>query len=286
MKHKLEGYKRIREDLIRQVDLCHEYKERIQDTLEEFQRQFEAGLIDKKTYWSKIYQFLEGKHPDYWYSTYDDHIDKCSERIRYYEEKINEITEDYDEKRNSFSKIFMFIGIISLIFSILFFVQPTITGLIPYSAEPGIIFEDGYTKEGSHWMEIKGSRVYERCLEVNSEIGFDSVKIIGKITSAVDKKDLVFGLYNDANEPSELIGSCKVDDYDDVWKSCSLGGLEQDKGRYWICAASPSGDSDRTYYTIAYQKGDSRKSALWTGQNWQKLDRASYTIKAQFIQNE
>ena len=138
-------------------------------------------------------------------------------------------------------------------------------------------------------MEIKGSRIYERCMKVNSDIDFNSINIIAKTTRATDDKNLILALYrnDDINdEPSQLVESCKVKEYGLLPKSCSMDNLQETSGQYWICASSPTGDSTTTYYTIAYQNGDLRRTALWTGKNWQKLDGASYTIKAQFIKNE
>ena len=183
----------------------------------------------------------------------------------------------------------MIIGILFFILGIFFFVQPTITGLISFEEKPEITFEDGYTKEGYKWMEIKGSRIYERCLQVNSEIDFNSINIIAKVTRATDNRDLALALYrnDDTNdEPLELLGSCKVSKYGVLMKSCAIDGLQESQGQYWVCASSTSGDPSTTYYTIAYQNGDLRRTALWTGENWQKLDGLSYTMKAEFIQNE
>jgi len=289
MKHQLEHYKKIKEDLIKQVELCHLYKDKINETLKEFKNEYESGLVDKNTYILKTNKFLERRSLQNWYSMYDDHISKCYDRIKYYEEKINEFSEKHYDKISSFSKAFMLVGIVALIFSVIFLLRPTITGLVPYGQEYNVVFEDGYTKEGSQWMEIKGSRLYERCLQVKSEVGFDSINIIAKVTSATDKKDLTFSLYNndkDDDGPSELIKSCEVNKYNELWKSCRLDNLDEKDGTYWVCVSSPGGDSNTTYYTIAYQNGDSRKTALWTGENWQKLDRASYTIKAQFLEND
>lgn len=289
MKHKLEAYKKTREELIRQIELCQLYKEQIKDTLKELNTSYKSGLIDKNIYTLNVNEFLEGKHPQDWYSLYNNHINKCHNKIKNCEEKINEITENYKEKRQSYSKIFMLIGVISLILSLIFVIQPTITGLIPYPTESKIIFEDGYTKEGSQWMHINGLRSYERCINVNSESDFDSIKIIAKITSATDTKDLRFSLFThneNADEPGSLIDSCNVDNYNDLWKSCTIDNLENTPGEYWICASNPSGDPEKTYYTISYQIGDSKKTALWTGEYWQRLDRASYTMKAQFLSND
>jgi len=286
--NKLQRYTNRIENLNKQIDLCHSYKQEIKEILKELYGQYKAGLIDKATYDSKTSKFLENKTPKDWYSMYDNYIENYQNEIEQYGNEIENIQLDQNQKINSSSKIFMFIGIISLVLSALFFLQPTITGLTSYS-EPLEIFEDGYEKEGSQWTQIQGSRLYERCLQVNSKIKFNSVNIRAKITSATETKELSLRLYfnnETTNEPLELINSCKVEDYTNIWKSCSINKLEQNPDSYWICASNPSGNSDQEYYIIAYQNGGSKRTALWTGQNWQKLNRSSYTIKAKFINNE
>ena len=286
MKNRLDNYKREREDLTRQIELCQFYKEKIKETLANLRRQYEAGILDYSNYINNVNYFLKKRPAEDWYATYDEHINKCYSNIGYYDEKINESSE---KKKIDFSLLFVVVGVFSLIISMFVFIQPTITGLVPQITKSQMIFEDGFTKEGTHWLEIQGSRIYERCLQVNSEIDFNSINVIAKITSATDDENIIFSLYrnDDLNdEPSLLVGSCEVSNYDDLWKSCRIDNLYESGGEYWICASNSDGDTERIYYTIAYQNGDNRKTALWTGENWQKLDRSSYTIKAQFIKNE
>ncbi|MEK6922487.1 MAG: hypothetical protein AABX08_01650 [Nanoarchaeota archaeon] len=289
MKNKPDVYKRIREDLIREIELCEVYKEQIRQGIAKINDEYRSGFIDKGAYYSKVKEFLKGKNVEEWIGIYDARIVECHKNIGYYDSKIDELTEKNQGKEHSFSKIFLAIGIISLILGLVFFVRPTITGLFSLEAEPKVVFEDGYGREGFQWMEINGLRVYERCLKVQTDVEFDDMAIIAKITRATDNNDLRFRLYghNDVDdEPDKLISSCRVKNYDSVWKSCAINEIEQEAGEYWICAAYLGGESDETYYTIAYQNGDLRRTALWTGENWQKLDGASYSMKAQFKKNE
>lgn len=286
MKNKIENYKRMREDLLKQINLCNDYKSLIQTTLNNLEKQYKEGSLDRHTYHHKVNSFLKGRQPHHWYSMYDQHIEKCHKEISYCTEKLK-------EPLNFITKGKFSIGLIAILLSLaiigLFFFKPTITGFVGYEKDSGLTFEDGYTLEGSRWMEIKGSRVYERCLRVNSGISFNKVEIESKITQAADNKDLSLTLYNHDevnDEPSDKIKSCNVNDYDDLWKSCIIKDLSQDKGIYWICASASSGDKEKTYFTIGYQIGDNKKTALWTGDYWQKLERASYTVKARFIKDE
>ena len=289
MRNKIDIYQRINEDLIREIELCELYKEQINDTIKKINDEYRYGLIDKDTYYSQIREFLKGKNVDEWIGAYNARIMGCHKSIRYYDNKIDELTEKDQSNEYSFSKIFLVIGIISLMLGLVFFAQPTITGFFSLGTEHKVASVDGYGKEGLQWMEINGQRVYERCLKVKSEAEFSNVNIIAKITSAIDSNDLTFRIYDnyDVNdEPKDLIGSCRVDNYDSIWKSCTVNEIEKEAGEYWICASYPDGNSDETYFTIAYQNGDLRRTALWTGENWQKLEGSSYTMRAEFIQNE
>lgn len=290
MKYKIKTYRRIIEDLHKQIELCQLYKEQINDALQKLYSEYKSGLIDQVNYLIQINKLLQNRSSEEWYSTYDNHINICNKKIKEYHNKIYQLTLEKQTNLDSKAKLFMLIGIITLMSSLVLFFQPAITGLIPYAGVSEVVSEDGYEKEGFRWMEIYGSRSYERCLLVKSEEDFNSVKIIAKVTSALDAKDLSFSLYSNNiennNEPSSLVSSCKVTDYNNLWKSCLIKNIDQNTGNYWICASNPRGDQDTTYYTIGYQVGDQKTTALWTGENWQKLDRSSYTIKAQFMQDE
>ena len=289
MKNKLGYYQKIIEDLHRQIKLCELYKEQINGTVKKINDEYRSGLIDKDAYYSQIREFLKGKNVGEWIGDYNARIVWCHKNIRDYDNRINELTEKDQNKEYSFSKMFLVIGIISLMLGLVFFAQPTITGFFSLDSEHKVVSIDGYGKEGSQWMGINGLRVYERCLKVKSKAEFSDVNIVAKITNAIDSNDLTFSIYDNNNindEPKELIGSCRVDAYDSIWKSCTVNEIEKEAGEYWACASYPDGNSGETYFTIAYQNGDLRRTALWTGENWQKLDGASYTIRAEFIQNE
>ena len=287
MKHKLQVYKGIIEDLHKQVELCKLYKEKVRDAIQRLGIQYKSGAIKKEIYLSQLNKFLQNKSPQEWYYTYDNHINICYNKIREYNEKIEQLSHEKQVNINSKTKLFMFIGIISMLIAAMFTIEPSIIGFASLTIKSATISEDGFTKEGTDWQEIHGSKVYERCIKVNSQQNFDSVEITAKITNAIDNKDLIFKLYNDSyDEPSDLIGLCNVKEYDSIWKSCTIKDLEQNSGEYWICASNPNGNSDVIYYTIAYQVGDEKQTALWTGNYWQKLNRASYTIKAKFIEHE
>ena len=288
MNNKLESYRKVKEDLLKQIELCQIYKSQIENGLQELKQQYEHSIIDKDKYNLLVCQFLKGRQPQDLHAIYDDHIIKCYESLAYHSEKTSELNKRFPYKNVSL-KILAIISVLFLLFGIGSIIDIPITGLVGYeSISQNISSEDGFAKEGYDWAEIKGSKLYERCLKVNSEADFDAVNIIAKVMRARDEKDLMMRIYNHdeaKEEPSEAVGSCKVEKYSIVFKSCTVNNIKQSKGSYWICALNPEGDSEITYYTIAQQIGDQKKTALWTGENWQTLEGSSYTIKAQFIKN-
>ena len=287
MKHKLQIYKEIIEDLHKQIKLCELYKEKVRDIVQELDDQYKSEIISKETYLSQLNKSLQNKSPQEWYDSYDNHINIRYNKIREYNEKIEQLTHEKQVNINSKTKVFMFIGIISMLITAMFAIEPSIIGFTSLTTKSTTVSEDGFTKEGTDWQEIHGSRIYERCMKVNAQQNFDSVEVTAKITNAIDNKNLIFKLYNNAyDEPSDVIGLCNVKEYNNIWKSCTIKDLEQSTGEYWICASNPNGDSNIIYYTIAYQVGDEKQTALWAGNYWQKLSRASYTIKAKFIEHE
>ncbi len=272
-----QDYKDRRFELIRRIELCESNKKRLIRTVQKLKKNYDYGLINYSQYDKKLKDILKGRTPEQWVKYYDD-------SIKYYNNEL----EKCERNINSFKNVFTFKNILIALFMFtmigsMFFLTPAITGYFTAKG-PNITFVDGYENEGMKWAEIKGSMMYARCLEVNSEMDFESVKIDAKVTSASDTKDLTLALYSDGNkEPKDEIDNCRVDDYSNIWKSCMINNLELEKGKYWICAYSPSGDVDITYFTIAHQTGDNKTRALFTGDYWQKLERASYTIKAEFI---
>ena len=276
-----------RKELMRQIALCNQNKEVLQETVRQYTERYRAGLLTQEAYKQQLEKFLQGKSATSWYEMYEDHIAKCNKTLVYCTEKLNELAGEELEPRKSPLVITAIALVALIIFAgiIAFFSPITTTGLFGFEFQKEkVVFEDGYTAEGAKWADIKGSRIYERCLKVESEAPFSSVRVLGKVTSAISRDDLVFNFYSNAkDEPGALLGACTVKDYDAVWKSCTIKKLQQDKGAYWVCAAAPSGEREQTYYTIAYSIGDNKKTALWTGQNWQKLERISYTLKAQFM---
>ncbi|GAI57584.1 unnamed protein product, partial [marine sediment metagenome] len=80
------------------------------------------------------------------------------------------------------------------------------------------------------------------------------------------------------------LGNCDVPDPIEIkeWESCEIN-LNQNSGTYWVCAYSLTGDISTDYYKIYWNNQDvKKKRAFWTGSYWQKMDEASYTMKAEF----
>jgi len=146
---------------------------------------------------------------------------------------------------------------------------------------------DGYGLEGHESYTIRGSRKYERCLKVDSSIEFNSVRIRAKVEYVANGGDLYYEIYSHDHvndEPETALGNCNVPDPIKAkeWQSCEIN-LNQNSGTYWVCAYSLTGDISTDYYKIYWNNQDiKKKRAFWTGSYWQKLEEASYTMKAEF----
>ncbi|MBI1972646.1 hypothetical protein HYS50_01430 [Candidatus Woesearchaeota archaeon] len=288
MNEQLPRYKEAQQELMRQIQTTMKNKTLLQDTLKEWQEQLKRGTIDTATYTNSMQQFLQGRSANEWNKVYDDHVKKCNQGLVYYAEKINELEASEETKGSIWPKVGIVAVALVLFFTFLAFSDTKITGLFIFGEDAGkIVFEDGYTREGTRWSEIKGDHYYERCLKIKSEADFTAAKVMGKVTRATEGENMQFILRNDnKGDPAQEVGSCEVRSYEDVIKSCTIKNLEQNKGDYWVCASHPEGDKDQTYFTIAYRVGGERKTALWTGKSWQKLDRSSYTMRVQFMNDD
>lgn len=286
MSDQLQYFKQARQELMRQIEITMKNKQLLENTLKHWQEEVKRGVLDAATYSYNIQQFLQGRSANEWNKLYNDHIKKCNQALAFYAGKINALDDDEDK-----GSVWFRIGAVGIalfiFFSFLALSDSRITGLFIAGQNEGqIVYEDGFVHEGTRWVELKGSRIYERCLKVESGADFDAVTISGKLTAATEQKALMFTLFtNYAEEPRTELGACRIKDYDSLWKSCTIANIKQVAGSYWICAAAPEGDQKQTYYTLAYTIGDNRKTALWTGQSWQKLEHISYTMKTQFIKH-
>lgn len=295
------------------LKLCEDYKSQVISFVRNLEQQHSRGLIDEIEYKAELYSRLEGRSCQEWLKYYDDYIEECRKEIASIERggmgRALPETAGEEQKRQAEAQektarrqgiilknlnikliavlLFMLIIISS---SIIF--RPQLTGfVVNLGGDLGgkqiqANYTAGYGAEGTKWAEIKGNRMYERCLRVESEIYSESVLINAEITAAGNEKDLTLAIYNQSekDEPEHELGSCIVADYSDIWKSCRIDNLEMEAGEYWICAYSPAGSADSTYYTIAYDNGGDTSRALWTGKYWQKLERAAYSMTAEFIQ--
>lgn len=269
-----------KERLTRLISQTKEQKEKLIRFVNSLTNQYNKGMISYQYYANTLQKALNQKTAQQWIAYYNTSIRTFSTELT----QCTEALENLKQEPQSFSRTFALFIAAVIALGLMVFIQPSITGFFAGPISTALA-EDGYTVEGFHWMEIKGSRVYERCLQVTSETPFDAVSITGKITSATATQDLTYSIYTDNHdEPGTLAGSCTVQNYANIWKTCTISSTAV-AGNYWICAANSEGDHTITYYTIGYQNGDNRKTALWTGSNWQKLNRASYTLKATFMTN-
>ncbi|MCX6706517.1 MAG: hypothetical protein NT001_00020 [Candidatus Woesearchaeota archaeon] len=295
------------------LKLCEDYKRQVISFVNGLEQQHYRGLIDEIEYKAELYSRLEGRSHEEWLRYYDDYIEECRREIRELslaekgsalhdiagkeqKEEWQKRQETRQEKTGRKTNINLNLNI-KLIAVILFMIivisssiifRPQLTGFVVNLGGKQIEsnYTVGYDAEGTKWADVMGSRMYERCLKVESGIYSESVLMNAEVTAAGTEKDLTLGIYNQSakDEPESELGSCIVNDYSSLWKSCRIDDLKMDQGIYWICAYSPGGSADSTYYTIAYDNGGNTNRALWTGKYWQKLENAAYSITAEFIQ--
>jgi len=264
MTNNKDQYKEREQDLLKQIDLCHTYKLRLQTTLRNLEEQYYTGQTNKQEYDQMITKFLQGKQPDEWYNLYDDHIAQAERALIDCRKKINE-QEATTKKDISPVKWLTILFVMVVLLGIIMYVRFPLTGFLGLdNTEYYLVAEDGSSIDGSRWLKINGERVYERCLMVITPSDFDAVSIAAKVTTAVEKRGLTLSLYThnyEENEPGKLVDACKVRDYDNIQKSCVIKNVQQTKGKYWACAGSLSGTKEQTQYTIAYQTGDNKDRA-------------------------
>lgn len=265
--------------LQRKREIVEGYRKSMLSYVEQLQRLYAMRQIDRATYEGRINQVLEGKTPLQWIAHYDETLNRYKEDLY-----VTYATQEGGKK----TSLLVVLALLSLVLIVsLTSLTPALTGfsIRGVASDPLEEHATTYGNEGTKWVDIKGQRTFERCMKVSTPIAFSEVEITGKVTSATQSRNLHFVLYNDDssnNEPGLEVGSCEVASYSDMWKSCMVKSESAQPGEYWICASSPKGDADTTYYTIAYQSGDNKRTAFWTGSNWQKLEWNSYTIKALF----
>ncbi len=166
--------------------------------------------------------------------------------------------------------------------------------ITPHLSEQTFIIElhsenitDGYGLEGHETYPIRGSKKYERCLKVDSPINFNYVKIKAKVEYVESGGDLYYEIYSHDylnDEPEIALGNCNAPNPIKAkgWESCEIN-LTQNSSIYWVCAYSLTGNISTNYYNIYWNNQDTnKKRAFWTGSSWQKMDEASYTMKAEF----
>lgn len=272
-----QEYKDRKIELIRRIELCREAKDNIISTVKKLNKNLDHNIISYSEYNKKLDLFLKNKSIEKWIDYYDDSINN-------YEKELENCESELVIRNNNIKGVIT-ISLILLILGIgIFYLNPSITGYF-VANEPTVTVTDGYEIEGNNWADIKGSMFYTSCIKVGSDTDFDDIKISAKIGRTTDNEDLTFAIFNNSEkeEPLSEIGNCIVKDYSNLWKTCTIKDIKLEQSEFWICAYSPSGDRNETYYTIAYSNTDSKKRALFTGKYWQKLEKASYTMKAEFI---
>ncbi|MBU3941590.1 MAG: hypothetical protein KKF74_01625, partial [Nanoarchaeota archaeon] len=92
--NKLRKLENKRIELVRNIQLCEHYKEKIIRFVQELNNQHNQGLINYEEYYYKLNRALEQKTPEQWIQDYDSSIwyykhglDSCEREIKKQENK-------------------------------------------------------------------------------------------------------------------------------------------------------------------------------------------------------
>jgi len=134
--NKLRNLENKKIELVRKLQLCEHYKEKITKFVQELNNQYNNGLINYKEYYYKLNRALDQRTPEQWIKEYDS-------SIWYYKHSLNSCEREIKKQENK-AKIAPVV-MIAVIFMILgfgfLFLKPAITGLIVG------IERDAYTQE-------------------------------------------------------------------------------------------------------------------------------------------
>jgi len=173
-KNKLRKLENKRIELVRKIQLCEHYKEKIIKFARELNNQYNQGLISYKEYCCKLNRALEQRTPEQWVQEYDS-------SIWYYKHSLDSCEREIKKQENK-AKIVPLVTILAVFMILGFgflFLKPAITGLVIG------IGEESYTQDIN--LVVNESTSYEwqpehigilRSVLVNGKIlGEGSIKI-------------------------------------------------------------------------------------------------------------
>ncbi len=164
--NKLRKLENKKIELVRKLQLCEHYKEKIVRFVQELNNQHNQGLINHEEYYYKLNRALEQRTPEQWIKYYNGSIDYYKYKLNIYDKEI--------KKQENIAKIVPAVTILTVFMILGFgflFLKPAITGLIVG------IGEEAYTQDIS--LIVNESSVDEWQLE---QIGIlRSFRVDGKI---------------------------------------------------------------------------------------------------------
>jgi len=123
--NKLRKLENKKSELVRKLQLCEHYKEKIVRFVQELNNQHNKGLISYKEYYHKLNKALDQKTPEQWIQEYDG-------SIWYYKHSLDSCEREIKKQENK-AKIVPLVTILAVFMILGFgflFLKPTITGLI------------------------------------------------------------------------------------------------------------------------------------------------------------
>src|SRR3989344_4526320 len=122
--NKLRNLENKKKELIRNIQSCIEYQERIIKFSNELKKQYDNEIISHKKYIEILHKTLQGKTPKEWNNYYNDYIKYYKHNLISCEKEIGKL------ERNQFAPIMAVLSIFILLGAVLYFLGPAITGLV------------------------------------------------------------------------------------------------------------------------------------------------------------
>ena len=165
--HKLRKLENRKSELIRNIQLCEDYKKKIIRFVQELNNQYDQGLIGYGRYYEKLNKALKQRKPEQWIKYYDEfieyynyHLDNCERDIRREKTKAKVVP------------IAVTLAILMILGLGLFFLKPTLTGLVVgpgeeiYTQNLGLVINENssYDWQLEHAGILKSARISGRIL--------------------------------------------------------------------------------------------------------------------------
>ncbi len=197
-------------ELIRNIQACRDYKKEITGFVLKLNSEYEQNLITYEQYYNKLNKTLENRTPQQWTTYYDQcikhynyHLDNCKKSIK------------REEGKAGITQVIAVFGILMMLGIGLFFLRPTLTGLVvEYEAENytqnlnlRINQSSGYEWQPEHLGILRSARISGTILGngsvkiyLENKLMLDSSQLEKERSGIPLITGLVIGELNESNE--------------------------------------------------------------------------------------